>query len=39
MGTIVCQTCNKPIVFFEGDKVTKLYAEANTCKRCQEKTK
>ncbi|WP_100404621.1 GapA-binding peptide SR1P [Bacillus solitudinis] len=40
MGTIVCQTCNKAIVHFENEKVTKLYATGSAhCVDCQKDEK
>ncbi|MDT8859182.1 GapA-binding peptide SR1P [Alkalihalobacillus sp. MEB130] len=35
MGIIICQTCNKTIDVFEGEKVTKLYAKGNGCTHCK----
>ena len=34
MGTIVCQTCNSTIDYFEDEKVTVLYSKAE-CGCCQ----
>lgn len=34
MGTIVCQTCNNTIDYFEDEKVTTLYGQCN-CSDCK----
>ncbi|WP_100373353.1 GapA-binding peptide SR1P [Bacillus sp. FJAT-45037] len=39
MGTIICQTCNKTIEHFEGEKVTKLYAKGQNCIQCKSTPK
>ncbi|WP_227935666.1 GapA-binding peptide SR1P [Alkalihalobacillus deserti] len=42
MGIIICQSCNKTIDVFEGEKVTTLYAKGTSCEHCkstQEKNK
>ncbi|GMB08611.1 GapA-binding peptide SR1P [Thermolongibacillus altinsuensis] len=31
MGTIVCQTCNATIDYFEDEKVSVLYGQCNEC--------
>lgn len=31
MGTIVCQTCEQTIDYFEDEKVTVLYGKCNDC--------
>ncbi|MBA4537913.1 GapA-binding peptide SR1P [Bacillus aquiflavi] len=31
MGTIVCQSCNSTIDYFEDEKVTVLYAKCHGC--------
>ncbi|ARK31163.1 GapA-binding peptide SR1P [Halalkalibacter krulwichiae] len=38
MGIIVCQSCNKAIDVFEGEKVTTLYAKGN-CDNCNTNSK
>ncbi|MCM3713045.1 GapA-binding peptide SR1P [Alkalihalobacillus oceani] len=35
MGTIICQSCNKTIDVFEGEKVMTLYAKGNGCVHCK----
>ncbi|MFC0470579.1 GapA-binding peptide SR1P [Halalkalibacter kiskunsagensis] len=35
MGIIICQSCNKTIDVFEGEKVTTLYAKGNGCEHCK----
>ncbi|WP_332693817.1 GapA-binding peptide SR1P [Halalkalibacter lacteus] len=35
MGIIICQSCNKTIGIFEGEKVTTLYAKGNSCEHCK----
>ncbi|MDV2685272.1 GapA-binding peptide SR1P [Alkalihalophilus sp. As8PL] len=39
MGTIICQNCNKTIEHFEGEKVTKLYAQGHNCIQCKSTQK
>ncbi|NEU29520.1 GapA-binding peptide SR1P [bacterium LRH843] len=39
MGTIICQSCNKTIAVFEGEKVTTLYAKGNSCVHCHSDEK
>jgi SR1 protein len=31
MGTIVCQTCDATIAYFEDEKVTMLYGKCSKC--------
>ncbi|CAM3990935.1 GapA-binding peptide SR1P [Geobacillus sp. FSL K6-0789] len=31
MGTIVCQTCEATIAYFEDEKVTTLYGKCDCC--------
>ncbi|BBW96851.1 MULTISPECIES: GapA-binding peptide SR1P [Geobacillus] len=31
MGTIVCQTCEATIAYFEDEKVTTLYGQCDGC--------
>ncbi|MFZ4450300.1 GapA-binding peptide SR1P [Salibacterium aidingense] len=37
VGIIICQSCNREIDHFDGEKVTTLYA--STCKHCGKKKK
>ncbi|AST92205.1 GapA-binding peptide SR1P [Sutcliffiella cohnii] len=32
MGTIVCQTCQATLEYFETEKVSTLYAKCSSCK-------
>jgi hypothetical protein len=36
MGTIVCQTCEKTIDYFEDNKVSTLYGVCPHCGTCEE---
>ncbi|WP_100399501.1 GapA-binding peptide SR1P [Bacillus sp. FJAT-44742] len=37
MGIIVCQTCNRTIEHFDGEKVATLYAVSSDCEKCETK--
>lgn len=37
MGTIVCQTCEKTIEYFECYKVSTLFGVCPHCRDCEEK--
>ncbi|MGO4887942.1 GapA-binding peptide SR1P [Anaerobacillus sp. MEB173] len=39
VGVIICQTCEKVIEHFEGEKVATLYAKCNSCQCEKEKAK
>ncbi|AST00082.1 MULTISPECIES: GapA-binding peptide SR1P [Geobacillus] len=36
MGTIVCQTCDATIAYFEDEKVTTLYGKCDCCEHDHE---
>ncbi|MBU8906743.1 GapA-binding peptide SR1P [Desertibacillus haloalkaliphilus] len=38
MGIIVCQSCEKTIEHFEGEKVSTLYAKSTECENCKHET-
>ncbi|RSL30421.1 GapA-binding peptide SR1P [Salibacterium salarium] len=35
VGIIICQSCNRELDHFDGEKITTLYA--SSCKQCEKK--
>lgn len=38
MGTIICQSCDGTVGYFEDEKVNVLYATSHKCKSCDATT-
>ena len=38
MGTIICQSCEDTVGYFEDEKVSVLYAHSHKCNSCDSTT-